>query len=83
MPSVTLELSPEVLSALRLDPESFVREMRVAAAVYWYQRGEISQHAAAQLAGTTRLEFLELLAERRLDVFVVDFEDLDRELERG
>ncbi|MBI2298226.1 MAG: UPF0175 family protein [Armatimonadetes bacterium] len=83
MASVTLELEPEVLAALRLDPEGFVRAMRVAAAIYWYQCGDISQHAAAQLAGMSRLEFMELLASRKLDVFVVDFDDLGRELARG
>ncbi len=83
MATVTLDLPAEVLSALRLDPESFVREMRLAAAVHWYQRGEISQAAAAELAGVSRLAFLDLLAHKGLDVFVVDLDDLKRELARG
>ena len=83
MATVTLDLAPEVLSALRLDPDGFVAEMRLAAAIYWYQRGEMSQAAAAALADRTRLEFLDLLAHKGLDVFVVDIEDVKRELARG
>ena len=83
MPNVSLELTPEMLSALRLDPEGFVREMRLAAAIHWYQSGRVSQDTAAALAGITRLEFLDLLAARGLDVFAVDMDDLRRELARG
>lgn len=37
MPKVTLDLPEEVFSALRRSPEEFVRELRLAAAIYWYQ----------------------------------------------
>ncbi|MBC6474190.1 MAG: UPF0175 family protein [Hormoscilla sp. GM102CHS1] len=36
---------------------------------------------AAQIAGLNRKEFLEALAREKVDVFVVDFDDLKRELE--
>lgn len=55
--------------------------MRLAAAIFWYQQGEISQEKAAQVAGLNRRDFLEVLAERKIDVFRVEFADLDRELE--
>jgi hypothetical protein len=42
MTTVTMELPEEVFSALRRSPEEFVREMRLAAAIHWYKRGEIS-----------------------------------------
>jgi predicted HTH domain antitoxin len=83
MPTVSLELSPEVLSALRRSPEEFVREMRIAAAIYWYSRGEVSQSRAADIAGMPRIEFLDELARRKVDVFHVDPADLKRELELG
>ena len=44
------------LSALRLSPTEFVKEMRVAAALLWYSHGELSQSKAAEIAGTSRAE---------------------------
>lgn len=83
MTALTLEFPEEVFSTLRRTPEEFACEMRLAAAIFWYQRGQISQEKAAQVAGLDRTAFLEALAREKVDVFVVDFDDLDRELERG
>jgi predicted HTH domain antitoxin len=57
--------------------------LRLAAAIHWYQRGQISQEKAAQIAGLDRTDFLLALAREGVDAFVVDFDDLKRELERG
>ena len=48
-----------------------------------YERGEISQEKAAQVAGLDRTDFLLALAREGEDAFVVDFADLERELQRG
>ena len=83
MPTVTMELPDEVFSALRRSPDEFAREMRLAAAMLWYSRGVVSQENAAEIAGLNRKEFLAALARNEMDVFVVDFDDLQRELDRG
>jgi predicted HTH domain antitoxin len=83
MTMVTMELPEDVCSTLRRSPEEFVRKMRFAAAVHWYGRGEISQEKAAQIAGLDRTDFLLALAREQTDAFVVDIEDLKRELDRG
>ncbi len=83
MAKVTLELPEDVLSALRRSPEEFVRELRLAAAIHWYERGEVSQEKAASVAGMDRTDFLLSLAGEKADAFVVNFDDLKRELERG
>jgi predicted HTH domain antitoxin len=57
--------------------------MRIAAAIHWYQQSAISMERAAETAGMSRAEFLAELARRRVDVFVVDEEDLARELDDG
>lgn len=79
MPTVTMELPEDVFSALRRSPEEFAREMRLAAAMFWYGRGIISQERAAEIAGLNRAEFLRALARNEMDVFVVDFNELERE----
>lgn len=83
MAKVTLELPEEVFSALHCSPEEFAREMRLAAAIHWYERGDISQEKAAHIAGLDRADFLAALAREKANAFVVDFNDLKRELERG
>jgi predicted HTH domain antitoxin len=64
---------------LRRSPEEFAREMRLAAAMLWYSRGLISQEKGAQIAGISRAEFLTALAQNKIDVFAVDFDDLKGE----
>lgn len=80
---ITLELDEEVLSALRRSPDEFARELRLAAAIHWYKRGEVSQEKAAQVAGLDRTDFLLALAREGEDAFAVDLADLERELRRG
>lgn len=82
MTTLTMTLPDEVFSALKRSPEEFGRELRLAAAVHWYSRGEVSQEKAAQIAGLNRKEFLLALAREKVDAFLVDFDDLKHELER-
>jgi predicted HTH domain antitoxin len=79
MPTVTFELPEGALSALRLSPTEFVKEMRVAAALLWYSQGEISQSKAAEIAGTSRAEFIAALSHRRIPLAQVTPEELQEE----
>ena len=83
MVKLTIELPEEAFSALRETPERFAQELRFAAAVQWYPEGKLSGSKAAQIAGLTRLQFLDELARRRLDVIKVDLDQLRRELANG
>jgi predicted HTH domain antitoxin len=80
MKEITLELDDDVLSTLRSSPEEFARELRLAAAIHWYKRGELSQEKAAQVAGLDRTDFLLALAREGEDAFVVDLAALQKEL---
>jgi predicted HTH domain antitoxin len=80
---IMLELDDDVLSALRSSPEEFARELRLAAAIHWYKRGELSQEKAAQVAGLDRTDFLLALAREGEEAFAVDLTDLQKELQRG
>ena len=83
MATLTLELPPEVFSAIRRTPEEFLLEMRLAAAVKWYELGEISQGKAADVAGISRAEFIDALGRYRVSPFQCEGEDMARELRGG
>jgi predicted HTH domain antitoxin len=51
--------------------------------IYWYQLQEISMEKAANVAGLNCRDFLAVLAREQVDVFAVDIDDLQRELNRG
>ena len=80
MQTVSIALPDDVFSALRKDPHTFVAEMRLAAAVKWYELGEVSQEKAAQIAGLPRARFLEALARYKVSVLQYTAEELDTEL---
>ena len=78
-----LDLPDDALSALRRSPQESAREMRLAAVIHWYSRGEVSQEQAAQIAGINRVDFLLALAHAHIDAFVVDLDDLRQEISCG
>lgn len=80
MTHVDVTVPDGLLAALKKAPHEVAVELRLAAAIHWYQQSVLSMERAAETAGMTRAEFLGELARRRVDVFVVDDEDLAREL---
>jgi predicted HTH domain antitoxin len=78
--SVQITLPDNLFAALRKAPHEVPREIRIAASIHWYQQSVLSMERAAETAGMSRPEFLAELARRRVDVFVVDEEDLGGEL---
>ncbi len=79
---ISIELPEGAFSALRISPETFVQEMRLAAAVKWYEVGMISQSKAAEIAGVSRQKFLEVLSRFNVSPFQVTPEELAQELMR-
>ncbi len=73
---VTMELPRGVLSALRKEPAAFVADMRLAAAVKWYELEMISQAKAAEIAGLSRAEFIRALERFGVSPFQSSLDDL-------
>jgi predicted HTH domain antitoxin len=78
---LSFTINRDVFSALRQDPEQFVPELRLAAAVKWYELGLVSQSKAAEIAGLARSEFLGELARFKVSPFQYSSDEIIREVE--
>lgn len=81
MQTVQLQLPDTAFSALRKSPNEFVTEMRIAAAVKWYEIGQLSQGKAAEIADLTRADFITALTRYKVSVLQYSPEDLAQELQ--
>jgi predicted HTH domain antitoxin len=82
MKTITIEIPEELPLEIAASEEDLAREFRLAAAIYWYDRGLISQGKGAEIAGLTRSEFIDALSAAHVDVLQVTPEELRAELER-
>lgn len=83
MIQLTIEMPEGALAALRQDPATFTRELRLAAAVKWYEMRRISQGKAAEIAGLSRSEFLTALGQFGVTPFQYDADDIIEDAERA
>ena len=82
MVQVIFELPEDTLSSVRKDPESFTRELRLAAAVKWYELGLVSQGRAAEIAGVSRSAFIDALSRFKVSAFQYDVTEIAEEVDR-
>lgn len=80
---IALEFPEEILSTLKEDPKSFAKELKLAAAVKWYEVGKLSQEKAAMLAGLSRKEFIESLIRFKVSPVQYDVDEIREELSRA
>jgi len=80
MSMIQLEVPDEVLISLKETPQTLTRELRIAAAVKWYELGKLSSGRAAQLAGLSRVEFLLMLGRYQVSSFALTAEQLERDV---
>lgn len=83
MVRMTIDMPEEALAALRKDPGSFASELRLAAAVKWYEMRLVSQARAAEIAGMSRRGFMDSLGRFGVSPFQYDAEDIVREAGDG
>jgi predicted HTH domain antitoxin len=78
---VTLEYPDDLESAVQTTPEEMNAQIRLMAALKMFELGKMSAGKAAELAGLSRVEFLETCGRYRVSVFNYPLEDLKAELQ--
>ena len=78
--ALKFEMPEGTFSALRKAPDEFAMELRLAAAVKWYEHGIISQEKAAQIAGLSRTDFIFSLSRFNVSPFQYTADDIEEEL---
>jgi predicted HTH domain antitoxin len=68
--------------AVRMTKEELERHIRLMAALKMFELGKVSSGKAAELAGLSRIEFLETCGTYRVSVFNVHPEEIETELRR-
>ncbi len=83
MKTITLEIPDNATALDWCSEDEFPAQLRLAAAIFWYDRGLISQGKGAAIAGLSRADFIQALSQAQVNPLQVTPEDLNAELERA
>jgi predicted HTH domain antitoxin len=78
--TITLEVSQDVLAALKMGANDLGEQLRLLAAIAFFQNKQLSLGKAAELAGLNRLAFIDLLAQKGIVAFDYDESALQTDL---
>jgi predicted HTH domain antitoxin len=82
MKTIPIEVPDDTMLPFAGSDERFGRELRLAAAIFWYDRGMISQGKGAEIAGLTRADFVDALGRANVSAIQTTVEGLKAELGR-
>jgi predicted HTH domain antitoxin len=78
--TITFEVSQDILAALKMGAPDLGQQLRLLAAIAFFQNKQLSLGKAAALAGLYRLAFMDLLAQKGIVVFDYDESALQTDL---
>jgi len=83
MPIISIPCPESVLISLKETPEQFTKEANRLLAVKLYEMGKLSSGRAAELAGMSRVSFLQSLERYDAPIFDLSKEELERDYQNA
>jgi predicted HTH domain antitoxin len=80
--TIKIEIPSDILIALNQDEKELTRNIKFELAMKMYQKEKLTIGKAAQLAGLSRLEFENLLAENRIPISNLNYEDIQNDIRK-
>ena len=67
--NVSFSVNDDILLSLKETAEEFTQDLRFLSALMWYRKNRLSLGKAAELAGYSKLEFIERMRVEREPIF--------------
>jgi len=83
MKTITIEVPDDLGLEFAASDEDLARHFRLAAAMFWYDQGLISQGKGAEIAGITRVEFIDALGRASVSAIQTSVEELRAEVNQA
>lgn len=80
MIQIPLQVDPEILLSLNKSPKEFGEELKLWAAIGFYEHGKLSLAKAANVAGYHRLDFEKILAKLNIPISLLEIDDILNDL---
>lgn len=74
--NVSFTVNDDILLALRENAQEFTRDMRFFSALTWYRKNKLSLGKAAELAGYSKLDFIERMKLENEPIFDYDEQEI-------
>ena len=83
MKTISIDIPGSAVFSVSASDEELARGLRLAAAIFWYDKGLISQGKGAEIAGLTRVEFIGALDQANVSAIQTSVEELKAEKEQA
>jgi predicted HTH domain antitoxin len=74
--NISFSVNDEILLALRENAQEFTRDMRFLSALAWYRKNKLTLGKAAELAGYSKLDFIERMKVENEPIFDYDEQEV-------